>query len=1024
MNRSIFVSEGLSQEARKFKELAQGFVAINDMTLQQLLEKICEYEQERESTPIINKEDIPLLANAIEFESDGNTEPSKALYVVVAKLLGRIQERLNQLPDRRIDFYFHKVLGQKPNEAHGDHAHVVIPVESSGFRHKLLKGARFIAGTNENGEPIEYKSVNDVELNDIQVQKIYTLAVPENGIPTVTDIPVYTPEQALESKDPTPYPLFGLTRSGDRSAASQNARIGLAVSSRLLYLNDGIRRIKVKIFFDTESVKGTLLEKGQSPEQFIKFFENAFRISLSTAEGWYDVEGYQLDSNLLDSRTEQNCIGLTIQLSEMVPPIVNCDPAIHGAEFDMQGPAMKIIVMPRTSYNSWNTLRKLKLRKISLQAKVTGSRRLALSNDIGPLATSAPVQPFGPLPAVGNSFIVGCEEIRGKRLSAFSIHGNWRGLPNVRDFCDWYRLYPEAPLTRDFKVGVSALLGGTWYPFSSQAAIEQKLFQIEPDKISDQFYLSCDDVLGGCSASQTYDAENFEYTPSARDGFFKIKLISPEKGFMHQEYSKVLCGNLMQQAIKKNFGQDFNLPQQPYTPELENLSIDYTATAEINLRHSDNSDGDFIYLRPWGVSKRSQLQLEGGALLLGLANAKAAKSVNLYFVLNRDSDYIYNNEDCTYTWSYLGANGWTKLPADNILYNTTAHFTTSGIVSLTLPKDFQTDSPLMPEGLCWLRLETQKCWRHCSRLFAVYAQGIEIVRCSGFGTKESFKHCKPGTINELAQSISGFSQVFQLEESFGGEPEENQSEMRTRVAEYLYHRDRALTAKDCEKLILEQFPEVHLVKCFACLDPEKPDVPTPGQILVVPVSSLFDDGRRVWDPCLSGKTLEDIKIFLSQRTSSFSKISVMNPLFEKIQIRCNVDFINGIDEGERLLDLNKVINRFLSPWSNSLPEHFFGWSLNKQHLLSLIESLPYVKAVSDFTVLRICSKDNCNYNMEESDEKNIGYIQGTYPWSILTPMKRHFINVVAEIEESRDITVGFGDLEIGSTFIIQRRNNG
>ena len=54
MNRSIFVSEGLSQEARKFKELAQGFVAINDMTLQQLLEKICEYEQERESTPIIN----------------------------------------------------------------------------------------------------------------------------------------------------------------------------------------------------------------------------------------------------------------------------------------------------------------------------------------------------------------------------------------------------------------------------------------------------------------------------------------------------------------------------------------------------------------------------------------------------------------------------------------------------------------------------------------------------------------------------------------------------------------------------------------------------------------------------------------------------------------------------------------------------------------------------------------------------------------------------------------------------------
>jgi len=38
-------------------------------------------------------------------------------------------------------------------------------------------------------------------------------------------------------------------------------------------------------------------------------------------------------------------------------------------------------------------------------------------------------------------------------------------------------------------------------------------------------------------------------------------------------------------------------------------------------------------------------------------------------------------------------------------------------------------------------------------------------------------------------------------------------------------------------------------------------------------------------------------------------------------------------------------------------------------------------------------------------------------------MKKHFINVVTKAEDFRDITVGYGDLEVGSTFIIQRKNN-
>ncbi|MBR5411960.1 MAG: hypothetical protein IK114_02810 [Fibrobacter sp.] len=1024
MENRIFVSEGLSQQARKFKELAKAFVAVNNMTLQQLLEEICKYEKQHDCPLVINENDIPKLAKAIESDSDGNTEPAAALYTVFAKLLNRIQERLNDLPSQRIDFYFRTILGERPNKAHGDHAHVIFPIELEGFKHKLPKGTRFIAGTNEDGEIIEFESVNNAELNDIQVEKIYTLAVPEKGVSTVSELPVYKPSQAIETKDMVPYPLFGMTRSGDRAANSEFARLGLAISSRLLYLNDGVRQIKVKLVYEAESVKGTLLECGQAPELFLKVFANAFRISLTTADGWYDVDGYQVESRVLDTHCEENCIGLTMQLSDMAPAIVNCDPIIHGAEYNLNGPAMRIIVMPHASYNPWETLKNLKLRKVLLQAKVTNCKRLALSNDIGPLSMNAPIQPFGPLPAVGNSLVVGCEEIRGKRLSSFEIHGNWRGLPRSRDFCHWYKQYPNAPLTRDFKVSVSALLGGYWYPFNTQTPLLQDLFQSESDAISNKLTVSCDKALGGRTFETQYDTEDFEYTPNSRDGFFKIKLVSPENAFMHQEYSKVLCGNLMQQALKKNLGKELDLPNQPYTPELENLSVSYTAAAEINLRSSDNSDGKILFLRPWGVSEKSHLKLEGGALFLGLTPTVNTKSVNLYFQLNRDSDNIHEDGEIGFIWAYLGVNGWTRIPSDSILYNTTANFTTSGIVSITIPKDFITDSSLMPQGLCWIRLEPQGNWNHCSRLFSVYAQAVEVVRSKGFGQKNTFKHCKPGCINELAQSISGLSAVYQLEESFGGEPEEDREEMQTRVAEYLYHRNRIMTARDCERMILEEFPEVHLVKCFAGLSPEKPNQASAGHILVVPVSPLYEDGRHIWDPRLSGKTLEDIKQFVKQNSSPFAKISVMNPLFEKIQVRCNVDFVNENDEGELLQDLNKQINKYLSPWNSDSSSRFFGWSLNKEHLRMFIQNLPYVEEIQDFSVLRISSKDLSEYSMEESDEASNNYIRGTTPWSILTPMKKHFLNVIEKNEDLRDITIGYGDLEIGSTFIIQRRNNG
>ena len=189
-------------------------------------------------------------------------------------------------------------------------------------------------------------------------------------------------------------------------------------------------------------------------------------------------------------------------------------------------------------------------------------------------------------------------------------------------------------------------------------------------------------------------------------------------------------------------------------------------------------------------------------------------------------------------------------------------------------------------------VKLDESWRECSRLLTIFSQSLEVKRVSGFEDGSILEHCKPQTIKELSTSISGLSSVYQFEESFGGKARESDHKMRARVAESLYHKNRSVCIEDYERMILEAFPEVHKVKCFPHVKmneiSKRYDFMCPGYILVVPVSSLYCDGSFQWDPCLNGSVLRDIREFLQKKVTGLSKIRVINPFFDKLQVRCNV----------------------------------------------------------------------------------------------------------------------------------------
>jgi hypothetical protein len=203
------------------------------------------------------------------------------------------------------------------------------------------------------------------------------------------------------------------------------------------------------------------------------------------------------------------------------------------------------------------------------------------------------------------------------------------------------------------------------------------------------------------------------------------------------------------------------------------------------------------------------------------------------------------------------------------------------------------------------------------------------------------------------------------------------------------------------------------------------DFTSPGNILVVPVSSLYCDGSFQWDPCLNGSVLRDIREFLQKKVTGLAKIRVINPFFDKLQVRCNVKLRSRGDEGKILLDLNEKINRYLSPWFpevGGITEHF-GWSLNKENLKAYIESLDYIEQVGDdFTIMKIVSTDEQKYMVNLFENTDDKILRGSFPWSISVPMRKHFINDVnSSVRSSADnVNNGYGGLEIGQTFIIRK----
>ncbi len=229
----------------------------------------------------------------------------------------------------------------------------------------------------------------------------------------------------------------------------------------------------------------------------------------------------------------------------------------------------------------------------------------------------------------------------------------------------------------------------------------------------------------------------------------------------------------------------------------------------------------------------------------------------------------------------------------------------------------------------------------------VYPQ--EIARNSLTGYDEHLRNgLAAGAIKGLKIHNASIRKVSQPYASFDGRASEQDAAFFPRVSERLRHRNRAVTAWDLERLVLDRFPEVFKVKCLPHSDAEGKS--KTGETTLVIVPDRRDAEVKILEPRAGAVLKGQIEEYVgSGLASPFATIHVIHPVYERIRVFARVKFASGRDPGYYSAQLNEDLRMFLSPWAYRQGEDIqFDARIYKSDILAFIEGRDYVDYVTGF----------------------------------------------------------------------------
>ena len=942
------------------------------------------------------------------------------LMLAFVKLFGILQTDINEFTRKHLEYYYNRVLRINPAAAEPDAAHIVFEPAKNISTHLIKKNTALNAGKDATGKLLIYNTNDEIVINRAKVEQVKTIFLkPDTGssaVPRTVEKLYASPiansadgNGAAFTGDDLSWEAFGDIRKDIEGITETNiASLGFYIASPVLHLTEGNRI--VDIVFTTDAA-GIAKANTFTVTDLLKLFSFSF----SGEKKWEPLiieEAGVTDFNCqfaYQSPAGANAFKMQLTLLPQCKALVGYDAGVCDGNLNTIYPAIKFALNQNsTVINAYQKFRDIKITTIAITTTVSEITNLSLLNEFGASDPSKPIQIFGPNPKKNSTFYIGHTELQHKIITSIKTNLDWVDLnPDLNAHYNYIhakltggvttyvteKYLPGISANTSFKVKNEFLRNKVW---KSPSVAETSFFTTVPVTMD----FPANTIILPLERPTHYLNNLISFSPSTQNGFIRLVLSAPNDAFGHALWPAIFAQQTV--AITKDADTTHNtLPNQPYTPLLKNIQLSYTATQSIHLDTSYKTDqGQFFHITPFGIKEKSKnvtlvpsFKLEKketdgtfdfktleSALFIGISHTEIKQNISLLIQVNEGSEDIAVDAPAI-NWNYLSAAGWKNLDK-SLLADTTANLLKSGIVTFSVPVDAVVNSSEFPEGFIWLMAAIepdmlapiQTASEGLPKIIGVYTNAVKATFTNNANDPEHLAAALPANaISKFFDSDAAVKKLTQPFASFGGKKIEEGAKFYTRLSERLRHKNRAITIWDYERLVLNEFQEVYMVKCLnhtgyetnCSTATKKYKENIPGHVMLVPVPFITNlQTGNIYQPTLSAAKLTDIKNFIHGADNAgtcnkyikalhcqLATLLVENPKYETIKVSCRIKVKQCLDANFYKAQLGEDLHLFLSPWIKGDEEKMkFGGRLHVSQAVYFIEQLHYIDYLDNITI--------------------------------------------------------------------------
>ncbi|KAF2080759.1 baseplate J/gp47 family protein [Flavobacterium sharifuzzamanii] len=1036
------------------------------------------------------KENITKTLSTANINQD--LTPHLTLFVCFLKLLELSQNKLNGITKKHLDFFYKDILQIEKLPAKADKVSIIFELAKKVAEEKIDANTELDAGKDPDGKKLIYKTTeefiankahiaylksvyNDINLGEIKCSEIAN-SLDGKGEPLKEDSPYWFP--------------FGYTSKEEKYPKLDDAKLGFAIASELFNLKEGDRNIDITIDFDEVLTFHDLLDTND--------LLNNISILYSGKKGW--IGNIKLSTDLSFKNVSQytsissNQLKLVFKIPKDNPAIANYDQSVLGEFFSTELPVIRFLIntQDKKGHTLFRSLVTKPITNITAKVEVKDVKSLILESDTGALNAAKPFFPFTTQPEKNSSFIINYPEIFSKNWTDAYINIKWKNTPLsfVTHYAAYKNSFLETVSKQSFldaifpKESVKKMMSANQpedgiskknnskikAPIEINEEIEAveetpETPEIDPNAgiVIENYFKATLSVLDKEVWDEQDETVNLFDADDEEDNAFESNIhvkgdygpgksgpirLTLNQSFLHSLFPKIYTLAIMNVADEPTTP----IPNEPYTPVVESISLDYSAEESIvfseenidfTLSAYESNRIKLFHEAPFGQQeehsylKQQAIKKEildpsapiasclvpdycnGGEFYVGFQDAEIMQQISLLFQILEGSE---NTSVDTFTgiqkveWYILCNNYWKNLDKD-ILANGIDNFLKSGIVKFGIPKQATNDNTLFPANTIWIKAKMHKDYNAVCKVIDVKTQ---VVTAQFFDNNNNLAHLESTlpakTISKLITRVPQIKSIEQPFNSFDGKPLESDPSYYLRVSERLRHKNRAITLWDYEHLILQEFPNAFRVKCLnhTFISGKDTSFLAPGKVTLVVIPDIVDKNVfDIYEPRVSTATLNSIESFINSKNSMLVSAKVINPDYEKVIVKLKVKFYPEYDENFYKKQLNEDLIKFLSPWAfDTSKQIIFGVELQRSVVIEYIENLYYVDFLSMLEMAIYIDKTNKEEpkTLEDTDKNDAkAYLldfqttlSPSSPKNILVSVKNHIIST--DIDTCKKIT--------------------